>query len=202
MLDIEHELRCEWWLGHGCDIAALYADDGEMQCSACRKDFLRDDLLTLRLHVQDRRLTRAAEALTDSGEAARPAQGTTPELDHVLDWVGRMIARMGEVAKTDWDAGYITALRAVQSESFVARHNSHVTQKQSAPVLPPALTRETAVDALENVRLAAARGRCYGHQATPQTLERMVEQKDKAFDAILKYCADAGVVGSILRGKP
>lgn len=29
------------WLRHGCSIAALYGDDGEMQCSSCGLDFKR-----------------------------------------------------------------------------------------------------------------------------------------------------------------
>lgn len=30
------------WLRHGCTIAALYGDDGEMQCGQCLLDFKRD----------------------------------------------------------------------------------------------------------------------------------------------------------------
>ena len=30
------------WLNHGCPISKLYGDDGELQCSQCRVDFLRD----------------------------------------------------------------------------------------------------------------------------------------------------------------
>ena len=30
------------WLRHGCPPRALYGDDGEMQCSVCMIDFLRD----------------------------------------------------------------------------------------------------------------------------------------------------------------
>ena len=35
-------LRKLLWLRHGCPPHALYGDDGEMQCSACMIDFLRD----------------------------------------------------------------------------------------------------------------------------------------------------------------
>ena len=35
-------LRQLLWLNHGCSPAALYGDDGEMQCSACLIDFKRD----------------------------------------------------------------------------------------------------------------------------------------------------------------
>jgi hypothetical protein len=30
------------WLRHGCQPEALYGDDGEMQCTACLIDFLRE----------------------------------------------------------------------------------------------------------------------------------------------------------------
>lgn len=40
----EHEpLRRLIWLSHGCDVTNLYGDDGEMQCSKCKIDFLRED---------------------------------------------------------------------------------------------------------------------------------------------------------------
>ena len=35
----ERELRKVLWINHGCPVTALYGDDGEMQCSACRLDF-------------------------------------------------------------------------------------------------------------------------------------------------------------------
>lgn len=35
-------LRKLLWLGHGCEIATLYGDDGEMQCSYCLIDFKRN----------------------------------------------------------------------------------------------------------------------------------------------------------------
>jgi hypothetical protein len=35
-------LRRLLWLRHGCPCAALYGDDGEMQCHACVIDFRRD----------------------------------------------------------------------------------------------------------------------------------------------------------------
>jgi hypothetical protein len=38
----ERLLRELLWLRHGCSAAALYGDDGEMQCSSCAIDFLRD----------------------------------------------------------------------------------------------------------------------------------------------------------------
>lgn len=61
---IEMRLRQEWWTGHGCPFAALYGDDGEMQCNAatCRKDFKRDSIESLRQHVEARRLSRWTES--------------------------------------------------------------------------------------------------------------------------------------------
>ncbi len=41
-LDLAQEariLRRLLWLRHGCDILALYADDGQMWCSRCGIDF-------------------------------------------------------------------------------------------------------------------------------------------------------------------
>ena len=35
-------LRKLLWLRHGCPSHVLYGDDGELQCSACMIDFLRD----------------------------------------------------------------------------------------------------------------------------------------------------------------
>jgi len=38
----EMKLRKLLWLNHGCEHAALYGDDGEMQCNSCMIDFKRD----------------------------------------------------------------------------------------------------------------------------------------------------------------
>jgi len=38
------KLRKLLWIRHGCEIASLYGDDGEMQCGKCRIDFLRDSV--------------------------------------------------------------------------------------------------------------------------------------------------------------
>jgi hypothetical protein len=32
------------WLRHGCNIAGLYGDDGEMQCGRCLIDFKRNSI--------------------------------------------------------------------------------------------------------------------------------------------------------------
>lgn len=57
---IEAALRREWWINHGHDFAALYGDDGEMQCGRCGADYKRDSLDRLRLIVRDARMERAA----------------------------------------------------------------------------------------------------------------------------------------------
>lgn len=41
--DEEWELRRLLWLHHGCT-EGIYGDDGEMQCNACRIDFVRDPI--------------------------------------------------------------------------------------------------------------------------------------------------------------
>jgi hypothetical protein len=65
-----------------------------------------------------------------------------------------------------------------------------------SPMTPPA---RSPADALRNIRLAAARGASFGHQVTQQPLALMVEKKDKALRDILRYCAEAGYEGSVLR---
>lgn len=58
-------LRQELWLGHGCSFAALYGDDGEMQCHTCRLDFKRAPVQDLVAFVEHRRLRLVvAPALT------------------------------------------------------------------------------------------------------------------------------------------
>ena len=47
MMDIFEQtkkLRELLWFNHGCPPGALYGDDGEMQCGACRLDFKRDEV--------------------------------------------------------------------------------------------------------------------------------------------------------------
>lgn len=40
--DEEIGFRRLLWLRHGCNVYALYGDDGEMQCNFCGLDFKRD----------------------------------------------------------------------------------------------------------------------------------------------------------------
>jgi len=64
---LERELREIWWMGHGC-VAALYGDDGEMQCGKHLTDFKRMPLDELRDSVrkmQRERMTEAQKALAE-----------------------------------------------------------------------------------------------------------------------------------------
>lgn len=58
---------------------------------------------------------------------------------------------------------------------------------------------ETLETALREIRMTAARGASFGHQATPQTPERMAERKDEALRRVIDLCATVGVEGSVLR---
>ena len=64
------------------------------------------------------------------------------------------------------------------------------------------MTDPEIVRVLRNIRMSAARGRVTGHhRSTPMSPERQIEKKDKALDDILRFCAEVGVVGSILRAE-
>lgn len=64
-VDAEQELRREWWLNHGHPIAALYGDDGEMQCAKCMPfcDYKRMPLSDLQAAVEQARAQRLADAV-------------------------------------------------------------------------------------------------------------------------------------------
>ena len=47
MTEEELLLRRLLWLRHGCDLLALYGDDGEMQCALCQIDFKRDPAMMI-----------------------------------------------------------------------------------------------------------------------------------------------------------
>ena len=66
----ELELRKQLWLGHGCYLAVLYGDDGEMQCNHCMIDFKCDSLDTILLklnqvHIKDLAKKMTVEALEE-----------------------------------------------------------------------------------------------------------------------------------------
>ena len=86
---VEQRLRREWWLGHGCSVATLYGDDGEMQCNAltCHRDFKREPLKALENHVEMRRRTLVAE----------PEQSSQQD-DHLLASLIRTAEDRGEIS--------------------------------------------------------------------------------------------------------
>ena len=50
------KLREMLWVNHGCEIARLYGDDGEMQCGSCCIDFKRNTLEHIIKLMKERRL--------------------------------------------------------------------------------------------------------------------------------------------------
>lgn len=64
---IELRFRQRLWLGHGCSIAVLYGDDGEMQCNNIAAhgaiDFKRDKLDDIEERLKLWNMRRLAEAL-------------------------------------------------------------------------------------------------------------------------------------------
>lgn len=75
-------LREMLWLRHGCEIASLYSDDGEMQCGACMIDFKRApvELIRERFHkVGMERLAAAGNIFAQAELKLRQEQSTTIE---------------------------------------------------------------------------------------------------------------------------
>lgn len=69
----EKEIRKALWLNHGCSGAALYGDDGELQCNNCMLDFRRMDRDELVLAVMEKvkaRLAKLTTALEDIRESS------------------------------------------------------------------------------------------------------------------------------------
>lgn len=58
MSEDELILRKLLWMRHGCSGAALYGDDGEMQCHACMLDFVRAPATTLEWAFFEKNLRR------------------------------------------------------------------------------------------------------------------------------------------------
>lgn len=57
-------LRKLLWFRHGCDIAALYGDDGEMQCGQCGMDFKRLSATKIEYLLMDAGQKRLVDAIT------------------------------------------------------------------------------------------------------------------------------------------
>ena len=75
--DAELNVRRGLWINHGCSPAALYGDDGQMQCGACLLDFKADPLLhlMLRLFALGRlHAGRLPEVATPGAVPARPLE--------------------------------------------------------------------------------------------------------------------------------
>lgn len=56
-------LRQFMWINHGCEISALYGDDGEMQCNKCRIDFKRQPVEEIHRQFMDKKW----EIIKDAG---------------------------------------------------------------------------------------------------------------------------------------
>ena len=63
--EIEKRLRRELWLHHGCPLAALYGDDGEMSCGSCPADFGRWPIDDVVRWADERRLANVRQALRE-----------------------------------------------------------------------------------------------------------------------------------------
>ena len=86
---IESALRRELWMNHGCPFAALYGDDGEMQCGQCLVDFKRMPIADLVQKIADQRLTRAALEIAKQADTEQsPEPGVDEEMAGFLDAVG------------------------------------------------------------------------------------------------------------------
>lgn len=68
-------LRRLLWLRHGCPFAALYGDDGEMSCDACRLDFRRMPAAEIEMAFYRQGARKLAQA---SGTNAAQPNGGTP----------------------------------------------------------------------------------------------------------------------------
>lgn len=71
--ETDHAIRCQLWFSHGCGLAALYGDDGEMQCGRFHPciDFKRSSFGEILKGIESHNQRRAAEY------AASAFQGTT-----------------------------------------------------------------------------------------------------------------------------
>lgn len=66
--DVEMKYRRELWLGHHHDPAALYGDDGEMQCAICCVDYRRALLADVEYAAHGARLEHVRKALARAPE--------------------------------------------------------------------------------------------------------------------------------------
>ena len=110
------------------------------------------------------------------------------EMSNNTEFYRGLIVRCGEAfgveARTSDDGSVQDSVLALKVPELVERQAQEIARLKWT---------------IRNIRLCAAMGRSFGHNATPQTPEKMVERKDFRLDRVLKYCADAGETGSILR---
>jgi len=73
--------------------------------------------------------------------------------------------------------------------------------KPTPPTPPPASEDEPSDHDWRDVATLARRALAFGHQATPQTPERMIERKEEALRAIVTVCERHGAGSSVLRAE-
>lgn len=68
--ETERAIREQLWLTHGCNIACLYGDDGEMQCAGERPfiDFRRESFEVILEGIKKHNLARLAKFEAKSGK--------------------------------------------------------------------------------------------------------------------------------------
>lgn len=106
MLEAENlQLRKLLWLNHGCNITALYGDDGEMQCGACAVDFKRWSMSAMLAAWRSKARVLPAEVGTESlRQLINAAAGT---IDH-LEWRKREFPGDAQAGSRGGDAVIIT----------------------------------------------------------------------------------------------
>lgn len=103
--EIEHKYRRELWLNHGHRGAALYGDDGEMQCHSCMPtwDYKRAPLADVESAAYTARMQRIGQALAGNQRAesgiASPAASPAQEEKSSKIEAGEAIERRQEEEK-------------------------------------------------------------------------------------------------------
>ena len=117
MLETENQqLRKLLWLNHGCDVTALYGDDGEMGCCKCAVDFKRwsaNEMLTV-WRTQARRTAALAPGVSPAVQLLMNAADDAR--DH-LGWRQRVFPNESGCASRDSRlAKLVEALHRVRVE--------------------------------------------------------------------------------------
>jgi hypothetical protein len=82
------------WLNHGCPVAVLYGDDGQMQCSACGIDF---------------KSSSAEHIATRLGARKQQAEAERDLLRHAVDEANKLVVDLRTLL---WDAAGANRSRA------------------------------------------------------------------------------------------